>query len=475
MVEYDLLHVAYPDSSVSGPFIRREVETMRENTYHLLKQLMRPVSKFVEAKIAGSVLLLTAAIIGFAWANSPYADSYYALWDIPITISIGHFTISESLGHWVNDALMVIFFFVIGLEIKREVLVGELSSVQKASLPAVAALGGMIVPAAIYLTINQGGPGSSGWGIPMATDIAFSLGCLLALGSLIPLSLKVFLLALAIVDDLGAILVIAVFYTEQISLISLGVGLIILIISVFFNIRGIRKTYPYALLGLALWVAFFLSGIHATIAGVLLAFTIPARTQYDQSRFRQETSNIIQSFPEKDFRIMMVDETQRGLMQQLKITVDNLDTPLQRLEDALYPLVSYFILPVFALANAGVNIAQGSEGSTLINPVTIGIIAGLFLGKPLGITLFAWITVKLGLAQLPDQVKWSQLLAVAWLAGIGFTMSLFITNLAFQDPVSLYQAKIAIIIGSILSAVLGIVIIKRSSKNNPGTAEHTGE
>jgi NhaA family Na+:H+ antiporter len=361
---------------------------------------------------------------------------------------------------------MVIFFFVIGLEIKRELLVGELSSIQKASLPAFAALGGMLVPALIYLVLNIGGAGSNGWGIPMATDIAFSLGCLLALGSLVPLSLKVFLLALAIVDDLGAILVIALFYTEQISLISLGIGLLILLVSIVLNIKGVRKTYPYALLGIALWVAFFLSGIHATIAGVLLALTIPSQAQLDQKSFREETNNILNSFPEKEFKIMMVDETQRSMMQQLKCTVDSLDTPLQRLEDALYPLVSYLIIPIFALANSGVNIAQGSAGSSLFNPVTIGIITGLFLGKQLGITSFAWLTVKLGWAQLPDQVKWSQVWGIACLAGIGFTMSLFITNLAFVDSILLYQAKMGIILGSILSATIGVIIILLVSKRS---------
>ena len=439
---------------------------MRENRYHLLKQMIKPMSKFIDGKMLSTVFLLVAAIIGFSWANSPYADSYFALWDIPITITIGSFAISESLGHWVNDALMVIFFFVIGLEIKRELLVGELSSIQKASLPAFAALGGMLVPALIYLVLNIGGAGSNGWGIPMATDIAFSLGCLLALGSLVPLSLKVFLLALAIVDDLGAILVIALFYTEQISLISLGIGLLILLVSIVLNIKGVRKTYPYALLGIALWVAFFLSGIHATIAGVLLALTIPSQAQLDQKSFREETNNILNSFPEKEFKIIMVDETQRSMMQQRKCTVDSLDTPLQRLEDALYPLVSYLIIPIFALANSGVNIAQGSAGSSLFNPVTIGIITGLFLGKQLGITSFAWLTVKLGWAQLPDQVKWSQVWGIACLAGIGFTMSLFITNLAFVDSILLYQAKMGIILGSILSATIGVIIILLVSKRS---------
>ncbi|NLG32317.1 MAG: Na+/H+ antiporter NhaA [Syntrophomonadaceae bacterium] len=408
-----------------------------------------------------TTLLLIAAIVGFGWANSRFTDSYYALWSIPITINIGSFEISESLVNWINDALMVFFFFIIGLEIKRELLEGQLSSIQKAALPAIAAMGGMIVPAVIYLAINYGGTGSNGWGIPIATDIAFSLGCLLVLGPLIPVSLRVFLLALAIVDDIGAVLVIALFYTEQINLNSLVIGLVIFLIAIYLNIKGVRKIYPYALLGVALWAAFFLSGIHATIAGVLLAFTIPSTAQHDP-KYSNEGEN---GFFEKDFGSIIGDEAQRSLIQQLKSPLNNLDSPLHSLEDALYPLVYYFIVPVFALANAGVNIAQGSEGSSIINPVTIGIFAGLFLGKQLGILLFAWLTVRLGLAQLPDQVNWSQVWAVACLAGIGFTMSLFITNLAFVDPILLYQAKIGIIIGSIISAVAGIAIVKFASPN----------
>jgi NhaA family Na+:H+ antiporter len=435
---------------------------MKENTYHLFRYIMKPVSKFAHGKMASSVLLLAAAIAAFAWANSNYAHSYHALCDIPISFSIGHFTISNNLVHWINDGLMAIFFFVIGLEIKREMLVGELSNVQNAALPAIAALGGMMVPAAIYIAFNQGGPGSMGWGIPMATDIAFAIGCLLVLGSIVPVSLKVFLLALAIFDDMGAIVVIALFYTDQISVISLGAGLLILMVSILLNIKGVRKTYPYALLGIALWLAFLFSGIHATIAGVLLALTIPARSLYDQKTFVEESNSIIQEFPEKDFGVMMVDATQRKMMKQLQGIVDDLNTPLQKLEDTLYPLASYFILPLFALANAGVNIAQGSEGTSLLNPISIGIIAGLFIGKPLGIALFSWLSVRLGLAKLPQGVKWGQMWGVACLAGIGFTMSLFITNLAFVDAISIYQAKMAIIIGSILSAVLGVGIFLTS-------------
>lgn len=431
---------------------------MSQNNGQFLRLMVRPLSKFVDEKMASIILLLSATIVAFIWANSAYSESYHALWETVITISIGKYGISESLAHWVNDALMAYFFFVVGLEIKRELMVGELSCLQKAMLPAIAAIGGMIIPASIYVFINQGGPGMAGWGIPMATDIAFALACLTVLGSSIPLALKVFLMALAIFDDMGAILVIALFYTENISTVSLGFGAFILLMSAFLNIKGVRKTYPYALLGIALWAAFFLSGVHATIAGVLLAFTIPARARYDQVQFLSETEGLIQDFPDKGFRLMLTDETQRNIMKQLKKSVDNLDSPLQKLEDRLYPFVNYFVLPVFALANAGVDLSQGQMSINSISPVMLGIIGGLVIGKPIGITLFSWLPVKLGISNLPAGIKWIHIWAMSCLGGIGFTMSLFITNLAFTDPLLIYQAKVAIISGSILSAILGIAV-----------------
>ncbi len=443
---------------------------MKERTDYFYKSIAKQSKNFLDNKMASSILLLLGVAVAFIWANSIHASSYFLLWDTPIVLSIGNFVISNSLGHWVNDGLMVIFFFLIGLEIKRELLVGELSSIQKAVLPAMAALGGMIVPAAIYLAINQGGPGIVGWGIPMATDIAFALACLTALGSAVPPALKVLLLALAIFDDMGAVLVIAVFYTDHINLISLGFGIVIITASLFLNIKGVRKTYPYTLLGIALWFAFFLSGIHATIAGVLLALTIPARSRYDQMQFKTETEDIIRNFPEKDFHLMVTDEKQREMMHQLKKSVDNLNSPLQKLEDRLYPFVNYIVLPIFALANAGVNITQGSTLHSPLDPILIGIIAGLFIGKPLGITFFSWLAVKLRLAQLPDGIRWSQIWALSCLGGIGFTMSLFITNLAFTDPLFIYEAKLAILIASILAAILGIALFLFIHSRKAGAA-----
>ncbi|NLT20915.1 MAG: Na+/H+ antiporter NhaA [Syntrophomonadaceae bacterium] len=432
---------------------------MREDIPRLQRYFLKPISKFISGKMFGSILLLLATICALVWANSPYVSSYYHLWNIDIVFGIGNYQLTDTLGHWINDGLMVIFFFVIGLEIKREFLVGELSTAQKAIMPIVAALGGMVAPALIYIVFNTGGIGADGWGIPMATDIAFALGCVMALGRLVPLSLKVFLLALAIVDDLGAILIIAFFYTEELSLISLFAGIIILSVSWLLNRIGVRHTYPYAILGILLWLAFLQSGIHATIAGVLLALTIPAKSHYDKNRFKDETSSLLMSFPEKDFNIMLVDETQKQIVNQLKCAVDNIQTPLQKLEDALYPFVSYFVIPLFALANAGISFSTGGAGVGFFNSITIGVAMGLFLGKPLGITLFSWIAVKAGIAMLPEEVRWSQIWGIAYLAGIGFTMSLFITNLAFGDPLLLYQAKIGILVASLFSAIMGIIIL----------------
>lgn len=416
-------------------------------------------SNFLNEEIFPSILLLAATIAAFIWANSVYSESYFEFLHIPISISLGNFEISNSLVHWIDDGLMTIFFFVIGLEIKREILVGELSNPKNVVLPAVAALGGVITPALLYMILNHGGPGSAGWGITIATDIAFALGCLVALGKFIPLSLRVFLLTLAIFDDIAAILVIAVFYTDNINLISLAIGFAILAISIILNIKGVRKAYPYAILGIIIWAAFFFSGVHATIAGVLLAFTIPARSLYtDQKLFLEESKNSIQKFPDCSFELMVTDKKQRETIKEMKCILQDLDTPLQDMEDKIYPFSSYLILPLFAFTNAGISISQGVEAGGIFNAISLGIIIGLIIGKPLGILIFSWLSVRLGLAELPQGVKWKYMIGVACFGGIGFTMSLFITNLAFTDPLFVFQAKIAILIGSTLSAIIGFIV-----------------
>lgn len=421
--------------------------------------LIQPIRQFFDSNLLSSGLLLIATITALVWANSAYAPSYFALWKTEVSLQIGKFVLSDTLGHWINDGLMVIFFFVVGLEIKREFMVGELSSFKKASLPMLAALGGMIVPAIIYSLLNAGTDSISGWGIPMATDIAFALGVLMLLGSHIPLALKVFLLALAIVDDLGAILVIALFYTEQISIASLVTALFFLGISVFLNFMGVRKTWPYALIGLFLWLAFLQSGVHATIAGVLMAFTIPSRAKIGAEEFKEETFNLLERFPEKEFDIMCTDENQYQTIEELKYLLNKINTPLQKLEHALQPAASFFIIPVFALANAGVNFTSSELNIDFFNPITLGVILGLVLGKQIGITLFSYLGVKAGIAFLPSNITFKHIYGVSCLAGIGFTMSLFITNLAFTNPVYIEEAKIGILCASLISAVIGIITL----------------
>ena len=430
-----------------------------EHRSPIRQYILQPVRRFLDALNLSSKLLLLATVIALVWANSPWSDLYYHIWHADLSFVLGNYELTATIGHWISDGLMVIFFFVIGLEIKREFLVGELSTLKQATLPIIAALGGMIVPALIYVAINWGGSGIPGWGIPMATDIAFALGCLIILGTRIPLALKVFLLALAIVDDLGAILVIALFYTSEINILNLVIAFLLLALSAFLNYRGVRKTYPYILLGVFIWLAFLQSGVHATVAGVLLAITIPSRAHYSTDKFINETVNIMLKFPEKDFNIMCVDEEQKKAISDLKNAVDKIGTPLQTLEEKLHPLAVYFIVPVFALANAGISFTQNTADTGPLNPVTLGVFFGLVMGKQIGITLFSWLGVKMGLAFLPEGVGWKQIYALSCLAGIGFTMSLFITNLAFADIALIEQAKIGILLGSLTSAILGLSLL----------------
>ena len=425
-------------------------------------RLLRPFQTFFHLESASGILLLLAAVVALVWANSPLAESYFGLWETKMTVAVADFAIAKPLLLWINDGLMAIFFFVVGLEIKREILVGELASPKKASLTVMAAIGGMVVPALIYAAFNVGGPGSAGWGIPMATDIAFALGVLALLGSRVPVALKVFVTAVAIVDDLGAVLVIAAFYTAKLSVAMLGVGAAFLAVLVLLNLSGVRRTWPYALLGLGLWVAFLKSGVHATIAGVLLAFTIPARRLIDAGSFLDRARTYLDEFAD-DQQPGRSEPTadQRDALHSLEHAAEQLETPLTRLEHALHPLVAYFVMPVFALANAGVAL-QGDLGETLASPVTLGIVLGLFLGKQIGVFAFAWLAVKVGFAALPAGVRWAQIWGVALLCGIGFTMSLFIAGLAFGEAELLTAAKVGILAGSLLSGGVGALVLIKS-------------
>ena len=400
-----------------------------------LARLITPFQEFLHQEASSGLILLACTLIALIWANSPWGHSYVELWERKIAIGVAPAKLSLSLAHWINDGLMAIFFFVVGLEIKREVLVGELASLRKATLPIVAAVGGMVAPALLYSLFNFGGKGESGWGIPMATDIAFAVGILALLGRHAPLPLKIFLTALAIVDDMGAVLVIAIFYSHGLVWVNLLLAAVILLVLFGFNRAGIRHPLPYLLLGVVLWWAIFGSGIHATIAGVLLAMTIPAR------------------------QAVGADDTAT-------------ESLLQRLEHALHPWVAFLIMPIFALANAGVTL-ESSIATVLGNPISWGVIVGLVVGKQVGITAFAWLAVKSGLAALPQGVSWRQIYGAAWLGGIGFTMSLFIAGLAFGEGTPLLVAKFSILLASLLAGLGGWYIL-RSAQPAPALTSDNG-
>ncbi len=407
---------------------------MEQNQFKTpIEKLTFPIQEFLHKQASGGILLILCTIIALVWANSPLAESYYHLWHTYISLDIGGLGLKYSLHHWINDGLMVIFFFVVGLEIKRELLVGELSSVKKAALPISAALGGMIFPALIYIIFNFGTEGASGWGIPMATDIAFVVGILALLGKRVPLTLKIFVLALAIVDDIGAVLVIAIFYTSQISLTSLMIGAGLIVLLVIMNRMGMRNLLIYTIVGIALWLAFLKSGVHATVAGVLLAFTIPASARINTKKFTDETESLIKDFNDsgEHGKDVLTNARRLSIVDQIENNCEKILTPLQRFEQGLHPWVSFFIMPVFALANAGVEIGSGFI-SSLSHPVSLGIILGLFFGKQIGVFGFSYLAVKLKLASKPEGVSWKKIYAASLLAGVGFTMSLFIGNLAFE-------------------------------------------
>jgi NhaA family Na+:H+ antiporter len=413
--------------------------------------------QFTRLQASGGILLLAATILALLWANSSWGHSYFELWETYLKIELGDLALKETLLHWVNDGLMVIFFFLVGLEIKREILVGELASLRKATLPLAAAVGGMILPAGIYALLNLGGKGASGWGIPMATDIAFLLGLLTVLGSRIPVSLKIFFTALAIADDLGAVLVIAIFYSSDVSWIPLAVGAVFLAALAVLNWGKVRQPLPYILLGIGLWLAFLQSGIHPTIAGVLLAMAIPARTKVRSEAYLAQCTAALGHFEPGELE-GKDSGRQQAAAQTLESIAERLQAPLRRLERSLNPWVAYLIVPIFAFANAGVHI-RGDIAASLTSPLALGIIGGLVLGKPLGITLFSWIAVRLGVADLPAEVTWPQLFSASWLAGIGFTMSLFIANAAFSEPILLDMAKLSILVASLLASVIGFGLL----------------
>jgi NhaA family Na+:H+ antiporter len=425
--------------------------------------LLSSLQQFIRDQGGSGVMLLLATLIALLWANSAWGDSYHHLWETPISFGIGPWMMSESLHYWINDGLMVIFFFVVGLEIKREFQVGELSKPRQAMFPAVAALGGMVAPAIVYLAFNASGSAQHGWAIPMATDIAFALGVLSLLGKSVPFALKVFLTAVAIVDDIGAVLVIALFYSGELDWIALGIAGLILIVLLVMNRLTVRSPIPYLALGVFLWLAFLQSGVHATIAGILLAASIPTNPRIDGESFLRRSRGFLEKFAKagEHGANIMTNRDQRSAVRELERTAESVTSPLQRLEHALHPWVAYAIMPVFALANAGVTLsaeAFNSVGSS----IGLGVLLGLVLGKQVGITLFAWIFTKLGIAAKPRGLTWRHIYGAAWLGGIGFTMALFITGLAFNDAARIETAKLAILSASVISAVgAAIVLVRR--------------
>lgn len=414
-------------------------------------RVIEPLARFLHVESASGIVLLFVTLLALVLANSPLATAYLGLWQTPLSISVGPLELSYSLKHWINDGLMAIFFFVIGLEVKREIVLGELRDLRAAIIPLVAALGGMVIPAALFLALQWGEAGQRGWGIPMATDIAFVVGCLGVLGARVPKSLRVLLLTLAIVDDIGAILVIAIGYTDNLQLGALawgfgGIGLILVLLRI-----GVRSLPLYVVLAVGVWLGFHESGVHATIAGVLLGLITPAQVWVSQgvlAEFMQKLGDVLQGSQGQ------ISEQYQPLVKSVTLAAQESTSPVERLETALHPWVGFGIMPLFALANAGIPL----QGASLGDSIVLALVLGLAVGKPVGILLFSGLAVLLGLAKLPDDLSWGALGASGILAGIGFTMSLFIAGLALNGAL-LDAAKLGILLGSALSAVVGMLLL----------------
>ncbi len=426
------------------------------------------LKKLSMSPITSGALLVFCAILSLIWANSGWSDSYFALLTTHLTIGIGDHAISKPLLFWINDGLMVIFFFAVGLEIKHEVLEGHLSTWKKASLPLIAAAGGMILPALIFTVFNFGTEAMRGWGIPVATDIAFAVGILALLGKRVPPPLRIALLALAIADDLGAIIVIAVFYTEHLSIVALLLGFVGLgILWAGNRFLGIRTLGFYFLFGVLVWVAFLNSGVHPTVAGVLVAFTIPHHPPLPLRTFFRDTQQLLSNFGKEEspeLQFMLLDKINEGSFMA--------ESTLRRAERGLYNWVNFFIMPLFALFNAGVKIPETGFFSELTTPITLGVMLGLFLGKQFGVLGASWLAAKIGIAQLPESLRWREFYGMAMLSGIGFTMSLFIASLAYANHLQfLNEAKIGILTGSLLSALAGLLYLHKVLPKLPSSSE----
>ena len=441
---------------------------MSKTRKYPIDKVVQPIQSFIAQEKSGGLVLGISVIVAMILANSPWAETFHHFFEYKLGLYFEEKVALEySIHHWINDGLMAIFFFVVGLELKREIVAGELSKPRKAMLPIIAALGGMLVPALIYFSLNPTGDAHHGWGIPMATDIAFALGVLYLLGNKIPLTLKVFLTALAIVDDLGAVLVIAFFYTSDISIVSLIFGLSFLLIMYVGNKLGVRSILFYAIFGiLGVWTSFLLSGVHATIAAVLAAFTIPADVRIKENFYIKKIQAYLSQFKESDpnNKISTLTNEQLHILEKVSKATDHATPPLQKLEHAMHPFVTFVIIPIFALANASVSLVDIEFDQIFETNVALGVALGLLVGKVIGVVGFTWLAVKLKIAVFPDGMNLRNLFGLGLLAAIGFTMSLFITSLAFTHPEYMTQAKIGIFAASIVGGVLGYWVLSRESK-----------
>lgn len=431
------------------------------------KKVSTPFEHFLHAQTTTGMVLMFMTILALILANSPLSEMYAHFFHTKIDFNVGSWALSHTIHHWINDGLMAIFFFIIGLEIKREILVGELSNIKVAILPILAAIGGMLIPALIYLSVNAGQESASGWGIPMATDIAFAISALVLLGKRVPPALVTFLVALAIVDDLGAVMVIAIFYTEQIHILPLGLASLSFLIMFAFNRFGIHMILPYFIVGIFMWFFMLESGVHATIAGVIAALAIPSRPKQAPGSFRADAKVLLDeydSYPIDEKEGM--NERQKAILLKLQKNIDDIGTPASRLESDLHLPVALVVIPLFALANAGIAIDFSSIGDTIMTPISLGIIAGLILGKVLGIFGVAWLAIKLKIATLPKGSTMNQIFGVAFLGGIGFTMSIFVADLAFIGNAEfIFQAKVGILAASLFAGIFGYLWLRFVAKS----------
>lgn len=440
---------------------------------YVLRTLLLPAQRFIHTEVLSGIVLLVAAVVALVWANSPWEEEYFDLFESHLVLDGGLFRIDESLHHWINDGLMTLFFFVVGLEIKRELVKGELAGVQKALLPAAAAVGGMAVPALLFTALNAGGEGAHGWGIPMATDIAFALGVLALIGSRIPAQVRIFLLALAIVDDIGAIMVIAVFYTSDLSIEALLIAVGLLGAIYGMNRVGVREVNLYFLVGGVVWIAMHESGIHATIAGVALGLMTPTEPHYETSSYDEAMEGLLARFREAEAR--NDHATAQEVLGHIEALTAETESPLDRLERMLHPLTSFIVVPLFALANAGVIVTGETIEEAMGSEVSQGVALGLFVGKPLGIFLATWLVVRLGVSALPTGMRWGHVFGVGLLGGIGFTVALFVNELAFDEEILINDGKMGILAGSLASALVGLAVLVFFTRGDTAGPEPTSD